>query len=67
LSGRASGLAFPKDATNPDLVALGRLALGRGQVERMWEVERLIGLDLLPTLDHEALKGAVASELWPRN
>ncbi len=31
------------------------------------EVESLTGLDLLPQLDTEALKRAVASELWPRN
>jgi DNA/RNA endonuclease G (NUC1) len=30
------------------------------------EIERLTGLDLLPKLDAEALKKAVASELWPR-
>ena len=31
------------------------------------ELETLTGLDLLPKLDAEALKQAVASELWPRN
>lgn len=31
------------------------------------EVEHLTGLDLLPKLDAESLKRAVASELWPRN
>ena len=30
------------------------------------EIENLNGLNLLPTLDAEALKRAVASELWPR-
>ena len=31
------------------------------------EVETLTGVDLLPNLTAEALKRAVASELWPRN
>lgn len=31
------------------------------------EIERQTGLDLLPRLNREALKRAVASELWPRN
>ena len=31
------------------------------------EVEHLTELDLLPKLDSEALKKAVASQLWPRN
>jgi len=31
------------------------------------EVEHLTGPDLLPTLDAEAFKKAVASELGPRN
>jgi DNA/RNA endonuclease G (NUC1) len=31
------------------------------------EIEHLTGLDLLPKLDVESLKKAVASELWPRN
>ena len=31
------------------------------------EPERQAGLDLLPRLDAEALKQAVASELWPRS
>ena len=30
------------------------------------EVEHLTGLDVLPKLDAESLKKAVASELWPR-
>ena len=40
----------------------------RAVICRAWgEVETLTGLDLLPTLSGEALKNAVASELWPRN
>jgi hypothetical protein len=31
------------------------------------EIEHLTGLGLLPKLDAESLKKAVASELWPRN
>ena len=31
------------------------------------EIEHLTGLDLLPKLDAESLKKAVASELWPKN
>jgi DNA/RNA endonuclease G (NUC1) len=31
------------------------------------EIEHLTGLDLLPRLDADSLKRAVASELWPRN
>jgi hypothetical protein len=31
------------------------------------EIEHLTGLDLLPKLDAESLKKAVAWELWPRN
>jgi endonuclease G, mitochondrial len=31
------------------------------------EIEHLTGLDLLPRLDAEALKEAVATELWPRD
>ena len=31
------------------------------------EIEHLTGIDLLPKLDAESLKKAVASELWPRN
>ena len=31
------------------------------------EVQYLTGLDLLPKLDTEVLRRAVASELWPRN
>lgn len=31
------------------------------------DLERLTRLDLLPKLDLEALKHAVANELWPRN
>ncbi len=31
------------------------------------ELENLTRLDLLPKLDAEALKRAVASGLWPRN
>ena len=31
------------------------------------EIEHLTGLDLLPKLDAESLKKAVASALWPRN
>ena len=31
------------------------------------EIEHLTGIDLLPKLDAENLKKAVASELWPRN
>jgi DNA/RNA endonuclease G (NUC1) len=31
------------------------------------EIEHLTGLDLLPKLDAESLKKAVAGELWPRN
>ncbi len=31
------------------------------------EIENLTGLDLLPNLNADALKRAVASELWPRN
>ena len=31
------------------------------------EIERQTTLDLLPKLDVEALKQAVASDLWPRN
>jgi DNA/RNA endonuclease G (NUC1) len=38
-----------------------------GHAVSIRELERLTGLDLLPTLDAEALKRAVASELWPRN
>jgi hypothetical protein len=30
-------------------------------------IEHLTGLQLLPNLDREDLKKAVASELWPRN
>lgn len=38
-----------------------------GHTMSIREVEGLTGLDLLPKLDAEALKRAVASELWPRN
>jgi len=38
-----------------------------GHTVSIREVEQLTGLDLLPKLDAEALKRAVASELWPRN
>jgi DNA/RNA endonuclease G (NUC1) len=38
-----------------------------GHLVSISEVENLTGLDLLPKLDAEALKKAVASELWPRN
>ncbi len=31
------------------------------------EIEHLTGLELLPKLNAESLKKAVASELWPRN
>jgi DNA/RNA endonuclease G (NUC1) len=31
------------------------------------EIEHLTGIDLVPKLDAEGLKKAVASELWPRN
>jgi DNA/RNA endonuclease G (NUC1) len=31
------------------------------------EIEHLTGLDVLPKLDAESLKKAVASALWPRN
>lgn len=33
----------------------------------MKEIEHLTGIDLLPKLDAESLKKAMASELWPRN
>ncbi len=38
-----------------------------GHIASISEVENLTGVDLLPKLDGEALKRAVASELWPRN
>jgi endonuclease G len=38
-----------------------------GHTVSIREVEQLTGLDLLPKLDAEALKRAVASQLWPRN
>jgi DNA/RNA endonuclease G (NUC1) len=38
-----------------------------GHTVSVREVEHLTGLDLLPRLDAESLKRAVASELWPRN
>jgi hypothetical protein len=38
-----------------------------GHTVSIRELENLTGLDLLPKLDAEALKRAVASELWPRN
>jgi hypothetical protein len=33
----------------------------------LMEIEHLTGMDLLPKLDAERLKKAVASGLWPRN
>lgn len=38
-----------------------------GKLVSIREIERQAGLDLLPRLDAEALKRAVASDLWPRN
>jgi DNA/RNA endonuclease G (NUC1) len=38
-----------------------------GHTASIREVETLTGVDLLPNLTAEALKRAVASELWPRN
>jgi DNA/RNA endonuclease G (NUC1) len=38
-----------------------------GHIMTIGEVEQLTGLDLLPKLDAESLKKAVASVLWPRN
>ena len=38
-----------------------------GHTVSIREVELLTWLDLLPKLDTEAPKRAVASELWPRN
>ena len=38
-----------------------------GHIGSISEVENLTGVDLLPKLDGEALKRAVASELWPRD
>jgi len=39
----------------------------RGHTVSLREIEYLTGVDLLPKLDAESLKKAVASELWPRN
>jgi hypothetical protein len=38
-----------------------------GHTTSIREVENLTGLDLLPNLNADDLKKAVASELWPRN
>ena len=38
-----------------------------GHTASIREVETHTGVDLLPNLTVEALKRAVASELWPRN
>jgi DNA/RNA endonuclease G (NUC1) len=38
-----------------------------GHTVSIRELETLTGIDLLPKLDGEALKRAVASEVWPRN
>ena len=38
-----------------------------GHTVSLREVEHLTGLELLPTLEAEGLKKAMASELWPRN
>ena len=38
-----------------------------GHTVSIRELEQLTGLDLLPNLDADALRRAVASELWPRN
>ncbi len=38
-----------------------------GHTVSIRELENLTGLDLLPKLDAEALKRAVASGLWARN
>jgi hypothetical protein len=38
-----------------------------GHLVSVREIERLTGLDLLPKLERDALKRAVASELWARN
>ena len=39
----------------------------QGHTVSLREIERLTGVDVLPKLDAEALKQAVASEVWPRN
>ena len=38
-----------------------------GHAVSIRELETLTGLDLLPKLDVEVLRRAVASELWPGN
>ena len=63
------GLPLPPGSflSGPKLSPAEADAYLAGHTASIREVENLTGLDLLPNLTAEAMKKAVASELWPRN